>query len=60
MQAEQRERLVALAAQVASEAEPARFHGLVLQLNQLLEEISHIRGDNGKNVPIRPQLNEKL
>ena len=38
MQGEQRERLMALAAQVAAENDPAKFHSLLLELNHLLEQ----------------------
>ena len=41
MQGEQRERLVALAARVAAENDPVRFHALILELNQLLKGNSH-------------------
>ena len=45
MQSEQRERLVALAARVAAENDPVRFHALILELNQLLK---------GKSQPLEP------
>lgn len=38
MQGEQRERLMALAAKVAAENDPTKFHALLLELNQLLEQ----------------------
>lgn len=45
MQEERRERLIALAAQVAAETDPAKFHRLILELNDLLDEkIVPIRG----------------
>lgn len=60
MQAEQRQRLVALAAQVASETDAARFHALLRELNQLLEGNKHPPANNGKNAPLRLTSNEKL
>ncbi|HEX4783346.1 MAG TPA: hypothetical protein VH350_03330 [Candidatus Sulfotelmatobacter sp.] len=47
MQSELRARLAALAARVAAEKDPIRFHALVLELNQLLErndEPTRIKG----------------
>jgi len=47
----QKERLVALAAQVAVESDPGKFHALILELNKLLNgEVVPIRG-NGKTAP---------
>ena len=38
MQGEQRERVAALAAQVAAERDPVKFHVLLLELNEILNE----------------------
>ena len=54
MQAEQRERLVALAARVASETDPAKFHALLLELGQLLEESKQSCRDIEENTPSPP------
>ena len=54
MQAEQRERLVALAARVASEIDPAKFHALLLELGQLLEESKQSCRDIEENTPSPP------
>jgi hypothetical protein len=35
---QKRERLVALAAQIAAENDPVKFHALVLELNQMLNK----------------------
>ncbi len=54
MQGEQRERLMALAAQVAVENDPQKFHALLLELDQVLsEKVPALRG-NGKTLPPRP------
>lgn len=45
MQGEQRERLLALAAQVAVENDPQKFHALLLQLNQMLRQDKMLRKD---------------
>jgi hypothetical protein len=45
LQGEKRERLMKLAAEVAAEQDPKRFHALLVELNNLLEEKEHrLRG----------------
>ena len=41
MQGEKRERLMKLAAQVAAEQDPKKFHALIVELNELLQEKEH-------------------
>ena len=38
MNGEKRERLMQLAAQIAAEQDPEKFRGLIVELNNLLEE----------------------
>ncbi|MGA8342734.1 MAG: hypothetical protein ABR881_17040 [Candidatus Sulfotelmatobacter sp.] len=54
MQGEQRERLIALAAQVAVESDPVKFHVLVLELNKMLNEKNLPIPGNGKTLPEPP------
>jgi hypothetical protein len=41
VQGEKRERLMKLAAQVAAEQDPKKFHALIVELNELLQEKEH-------------------
>lgn len=54
MQGEQRERLMALAAQVAVENDRKKFHALLVELDRLLRETVHPIRVTGKNPPQSP------
>jgi hypothetical protein len=54
VQGEQRERLMALAAQVAVESDPGKFNALVLELDKVLKRKGHPRRGNGKTSPQSP------
>jgi hypothetical protein len=54
VQGEQRERLMALAAQVAVESDPGKFNALVLELDKVLKRKGHPRRGNGKTSPQPP------
>ena len=53
MQPEQRERVVALAAEVAAERDSMKFYVLLLELNQILNERS-FAGPRDKKIPHGP------
>ena len=56
VQQKQRERLVALAAQVAVESEPVKFHALLLKLNKMLNKTMAPRQGNGKQSADQPSV----
>jgi hypothetical protein len=55
VQGEKRERLMKLAAQVAAEQDPKKFHALIVELNELLQEKEDRlqRQDNPAATPTR-------
>ena len=53
MQGEKRDRLMKLAAQVAAEQDPKKFHALIVELNELLQEKEH-RLQTQSNPTARP------
>jgi len=56
VQQKQRERLVALAAQVAVESDPVKFHALLLKLNKMLNKTMAPRQGNGKQSADQPSV----
>ena len=56
MQEKQRERLLALAAQVAVESDPVKFHALLLKLNKMLSKTIAPRHGNGKQSADQPSV----
>jgi hypothetical protein len=56
VQAKQRERLVALAAQVAVESDLVKFHALLLKLNKMLNKTMAPRQGNGKQPADQPSV----
>jgi hypothetical protein len=60
VQGEQRKRLMALAAQVAAESDPGKFHALVLELDKVLKRKGHPRRGQGKTSPQPPAKSQVL
>jgi hypothetical protein len=53
-QPKQKERLMALAKQVAVESDPGKFHALILELHQVLNETVIPVPASGKPLPLPP------
>ena len=56
VQENQRERLLVLAAQVAVESDPVKFHALLLKLNKMLSKTIAPRQGNGKQPADQPSV----
>ena len=56
VQQKQRERLLALAAQVAVESDPVKFHALLLKLDKMLNKTMAPRQGNGKQSADQPSV----